>query len=168
MLRKMSVDSAHSGTEFNPQSTQLILPETILSLMLSHATTTYPEECCGLLLGVFQEGQKAKRVEEGKPMSNVFQKEERYHRFTIDPKEFMEADIGAEARGLEIVGIFHSHPNAPAKPSQYDVSHAWPSLSYVVIEIRNGKPVETRSWVLKDDRTEFVQEKVTMIGDKIG
>ena len=80
----------------------------------------------------------------------------------------MEVDIDAEARGLEIVGIFHSHPNAPAKPSQYDVSHAWPSLSYVVIEVRAAKPVEMKSWVLKDDRTEFVQEKVTMTGDKVG
>jgi proteasome lid subunit RPN8/RPN11 len=168
MLRRMSADSARSGTELNHQSIQLILPDTILSLMLSHASSTFPEECCGLLLGVFQDEQKTKRVQEGKPMSNVFQKEERYHRFTIDPKEFMEVDIDAEARGLEIVGIFHSHPNAPAKPSQYDVSHAWPSLSYVVIEVRDAKPVEMKSWVLKDDRTEFVQEKVTMTGDKVG
>ncbi len=157
----MSANSAHSGTEFNLPSTELLLPNPVLSAMLVHASSTFPEECCGLLVGVFKDDQKA--VKEGKPMSNVFQKDERYHRFTIDPKEFMLTDIDAEARGLEIVGIYHSHPNAPAKPSLFDLSHAWPSLSYVVIEVRDGKPVDTKSWVLKDDRAEYVQEKMKVI-----
>jgi proteasome lid subunit RPN8/RPN11 len=130
--------------------------------MQSHATSNYPEECCGLLLGIFENGQKTKRVTEAKSMSNVFEKNERYHRYTIDPKEFMEAEIAAESRGLEIVGIYHSHPNAPARPSEFDKTHAWPSLSYVVVELREGKVRETKSWILKDDRTEFVQEEIMM------
>ena len=158
----MSANSAHSGTEFNLPITALILPEPVFTKMHTHAASTFPEECCGLLLGVFRDDQKTKSVTEGKPMSNVFQKEERFHRFTIDPREFMQADIDAEVRGLEIVGIYHSHPSAPAKPSQYDLSHAWPALSYVVIEVRDAKATETKSWVLREDRTEFVQEKMTI------
>jgi proteasome lid subunit RPN8/RPN11 len=130
--------------------------------MQSHASSTYPEECCGLLVGVFGEEEKTKHVKEAKSMSNVFEKKERYHRFTIDPKEFMQAESAAEGRGLEIVGIYHSHPNAPAKPSEFDKTHAWPSLSYLVMELREGKIVETKSWLLKDDRTEFEPEKIEM------
>ncbi len=85
-------------------------------------------------------------------MENVFLKEERYHRYSIDPKEFLIVESAGEARGLEVVGIYHSHPNAPAKPSQFDTARAWPNLSYVVMEVRDARPVETRSGVLRDDR----------------
>jgi proteasome lid subunit RPN8/RPN11 len=132
--------------------------------MQAHASSIYPEECCGLLLGVFEDSSKTKKVKESKQMSNVFQKEERYHRYTIDPKDFMSAESDAESRGLDIVGIYHSHPNAPAKPSLFDMSHAWPSLSYVVIEVRDSEPVETKSWLLKEDRSEFVQEEMKREG----
>ena len=158
----MDADSAHSGTAFNSKDLGLILTEKILSEMLAHASSTYPEECCGLLLGGFENEAKVKRVQESKRMENVFQKEERYHRYTIDPKEFLAAETNAESRGLEVVGIYHSHPNAPARPSLFDRDRAWPTLAYVVIEVRDSKPVATRSWVLKPDRSDFEEEKLTI------
>ena len=156
----MNADSARSGTDFNPAGTSVILPDAVIADMQAHASSTYPEECCGLLLGNFKEQSTKKRVIESKRMGNVFVKEERYHRYTIDPKEFMGVESEAESRGLDVVGIYHSHPNAPAKPSQYDMDPAWPTLSYIVIEVRNSKPVETRSWLLKDDKSEFVLEEM--------
>jgi len=157
----MNADSAHSSTEFNHERTRIILADSTLAQMQSHAASIYPEECCGLLFGIFRDDSRTKKVVESKRMSNVFQKEERYHRYTIDPKEFMNAENEAESRGLDVVGIYHSHPNAPAKPSQFDMNHAWPSLSYVVIEVRDSAPVETKSWLLKEDRSEFVREEMT-------
>jgi proteasome lid subunit RPN8/RPN11 len=159
---KMNADSALSGSKFNSNETKITLSPSSLSAMEAHAVSTYPEECCGLLLGAFENGQKSKKIQEPKPMSNVFEKKERYHRFTIDPKDFMKAETDAESRGLEIVGIYHSHPNAPAKPSEFDRAHAWPSLSYLVMEVRDKKVMETKSWILKDDRSEFVPEEIVM------
>ena len=159
---KMNTDSELSGSKFNSNETTIILAPSSLSAIEAHAVTTYPEECCGLLLGTFQDSQRTKKIQEPKPMSNVFEKKERYHRFTIDPKDFMKAETDAESRGLEIVGIYHSHPNAPAKPSEFDRVHAWPSLSYVVVEVRDRKAVEMKSWILKDDRSEFAPEQIVI------
>jgi proteasome lid subunit RPN8/RPN11 len=155
----LSADFAHSGIDFKAD-TRVSLPERILSEIRSHVAHVFPEECCGLLIGNFEEGVSTKTVMDSRRMQNVFAKEERYHRFTIDPKEFLKAENEAESRGLEIVGIYHSHPNAPARPSQFDIAHAWPTLSYVVVEARDSKAMDTRSWVLKEDRTDFVEEKI--------
>jgi len=159
----MNAESAPSGTDFNPERTSVILPDATIADMHAHASLTFPEECCGLLLGNFEEQSKIKRVIESKRMDNVFVKEERYHRYTIDPTEFMKAESKAESRDLEVVGVYHSHPNAPAKPSQFDMSNAWPALSYIVIEVRESKPVETKSWLLKDDRSEFALEEMKIV-----
>ncbi len=149
--------------------TKVILNPQLLSLMESHASSTYPEECCGLLLGFYEDSSRIKRVKEAKRMSNVFQKEERHHRYTIDPKEYLKAENEAESMGLEVVGIYHSHPEAPAKPSQFDMVHAWPTLSYVVISVMNEVPAEAKSWILKNDRSEFIQEELVVTEEtKIG
>jgi proteasome lid subunit RPN8/RPN11 len=157
----MDADSAHFGTDFNASRSKLILTDSIMLTMQAHASSTFPEECCGLLLGNFEEGITIKRARESKRMENVFRKEERYHRYTIDPKEFLLAESAAESSGLEIVGIYHSHPNAPAKPSQFDKEHAWPTLSYLVVEVRDATVVDKKSWVLTDDRSEFQPEGIT-------
>ncbi|MHB8565865.1 MAG: M67 family metallopeptidase [Nitrososphaerales archaeon] len=142
--------------------TRIVLEQYMLDAMFSHARSTFPEECCGLMFGSFQEGISLKKVASSKRMENVFESKERFHRYTIDPKEFMAAEIEAQKRGEEVVGIYHSHPNAPAKPSLFDQNHAWPTLSYIVIEVREAKPVKAASWILKDDRSEFLQEELTV------
>ena len=163
----MGANSAHFGTDIKPSDEMVILTEEIISQMHTHASSTYPEECCGLLLGNFENQSKTKRVIEARRMSNVFPKEERYHRYTIDPKEFLVAEEDAESRGLEVVGIYHSHPNAPARPSKFDTDFAWPTLSYVIMEVANSKLVETRSWLLKEDRSEFAPEALITGGNKV-
>jgi len=132
----------------------------MLREMQSHATSTYPEECCGLLIGKFEGNLSRKLVSRTKRMENVFEKPERYHRYTIDPLKYMDAENEATSSGEDVIGIYHSHPNAPAKPSLFDISYAWPSLSYIVVEVRDSVPVETKSWILRDDRTEFIQENM--------
>ncbi|MDA4130319.1 MAG: M67 family metallopeptidase [Thaumarchaeota archaeon] len=165
----MNAESAHSGTEFNPARTKVVLHPQTTSLMESHAASSYPEECCGLLLGSYEDNSRIKRVNEAKRMSNIFQKEERYHRYTIDPKEYLKVENEAESMGFEVVGIYHSHPEAPAKPSQFDMVYAWPTLSYVVISVKNKVPAEAKSWILKNDRSEFIQEELMVTEEtKIG
>jgi proteasome lid subunit RPN8/RPN11 len=128
--------------------------------MHEHATSSYPEECCGLLFGKFEGDSNRKRVSRSKKMENTFEKQERYRRYKIEPMSYMDSENEAFSEGEDIVGIYHSHPNSPAKPSLFDVENAWPSFSYVIIEVRDSKTIETRSWVLKKDRTEFLPEKI--------
>ena len=140
--------------------TKVIIGKSIMDSIYSHASSTFPEECCGLLFGIFEEGVAVKRVNSSMRMDNVFEEKERYHRYTIDPKKYLIAEIDAQKRGEEVVGIYHAHPNAPAKPSQYDQNHAWPTLSYIIVEVREAKPLNVASWQLKDDRSEFIQEEI--------
>jgi len=158
----MDADFAHFGTDFKAPGTKVIITGSVMSEIRAHARSTHPEECCGLLLGNFEGDSKVKEVVEARPMGNVFRKEERYHRYTIDPKEFLTVETEAETKGFEVVGIYHSHPNAPAKPSEFDRERAWPTLSYVVIEVRNAEPEDTRSWILKEDRSDFEPEEITV------
>jgi proteasome lid subunit RPN8/RPN11 len=146
--------------------TRIVMDRLLLDSMLSHATSTYPEECCGLMLGRFQDGMSVKKPTSLRKMSNAFEPSERYHRYTIDPKEFLVAEIEAEKNGDDVLGIYHSHPNAPAKPSRFDQDHAWPTLSYVVIEVRARKPANVASWRLKEDRSEFLQEELQVDGEQ--
>ena len=127
----------------------------------SHATSTYPEECCGLMIGRLE--GVTKRVNSLKGMKNVYEPSEKYHRYAIDPMGYLNAENEAESIGEEVVGIYHSHPNAPAKPSLFDQNHAWPTLSYIVVEVRDGKPVNTASWVLKEDRSGFLEESMQVV-----
>ena len=140
---------------------QIVLDQQMLGEIHSHASAAYPEECCGLMIGRLE--GSTKMVNSLKKMKNAYEPSERYHRYTIDPMEYLNAENEAESLGEEIVGIYHSHPNAPAKPSLFDKSHAWPTLSYIVVEVRQGKPVNTASWVLKEDRSEFTQEGMQVV-----
>ena len=155
-----------SSRKINMPNTTIILDQRVILEMHSHASSTYPEECCGLLLGKFEDGSTRKLVNGSKRMENVFEKEERYYRYTIDPMKYMDAENEAASMNEEIVGIYHSHPNSPAKPSLFDMNHAWPSLSYVIVEVREAKPVNTKSWILKEDRTDFLPEDMKIQGDK--
>ena len=148
--------------------TTLFIDQPLIDQIHSHAVSTFPEECCGLMLGTFEQDSKIKRVDQLKRTENTYAPEERYHRYTIDPKEFMKVENEASGQGKEIVGIYHSHPNAPSKPSLFDQNHAWPTLSYLVVEVREKKPISTRSWILKEDRSDFLQEIIAVTGGTPG
>ncbi|HZW57377.1 MAG TPA: M67 family metallopeptidase [Nitrososphaerales archaeon] len=142
----------------------IFIDQILLDSMFSHAVSTFPEECCGLMIGGFGEDASNKKVSSIKQIKNTYEQSERYHRYTIDPKEYMETEIEVQNRGEEIVGIYHSHPNAPAKPSKFDQGYAWPTLSYIVIEVRDRKPINVTSWILKEDRSEFLPEDLKIVG----
>jgi proteasome lid subunit RPN8/RPN11 len=140
--------------------TRIVLDRKMLEEIYSHAVYTYPEECCGLMIGYFEQDSTVKRVRELKRMNNEFAREERYHRYTIDPKEYLITEESASRNGEEIVGVYHSHPNSPSKPSIFDRDHAWPSLSYLVVEVREGKAITSNSWIIAEDRKDFIQEEI--------
>ncbi len=81
-------------------------------------------------------------------------------RFLVRPDDYRAAEQRARQRRVELLGFYHSHPDHPARPSQYDLDHAWPFFSYVIISVRSGEPAEVTSWRLRDDRSTFDEELV--------
>ena len=132
--------------------------------ILAHGERDYPYECCGLLLGSFgQDG--AKSCAETFPISNAREEEAKRNRFLIRPEELIRGEKEATAKGLEIVGFYHSHPDHPAVPSQYDLEHAWPAYSYIVVAVGSGRAVDLRSWELQTDRSRFDEEEIVLKGN---
>jgi proteasome lid subunit RPN8/RPN11 len=135
----------------------------ILKEMARHAEREYPHECCGLLVGRITDGGRTRVVEELYPVENVFADVgERHHRMAIEPLDYARAERLHASRGLGVVGNYHSHPDHPAVPSQYDLEHLapWPTMSYVVVSARKGKAVDLRSWELEADRSRFNEEEI--------
>jgi len=129
-----------------------------LALMRAHGERDYPYECCGLMLGRFESGLK--QVLEAYPISNAREEEAKRNRFLIRPEELMRGEKYARERGLDVVGFYHSHPDDVAVPSQYDLEHAWPTYSYIVISVENGHAVDLRSWEMESDRSKFNDEHI--------
>jgi proteasome lid subunit RPN8/RPN11 len=125
-----------------------------------HAVAEYPHECCGLLIGRFDETER-KLVLEIYPVSNARETEARHNRSLILPEEYMRGERYARQLGLEVVGNYHSHPDHPAAPSQFDLDHAWPTWSYIIVSVREGRASDLRSWEMKADRTRFDEEEIT-------
>jgi len=118
---------------------------------------TYPNECCGVLLGKEQEGRKV--VLEILPLQNARDDSPR-NRFLILPEDLLHSDREARRRGMDIVGFYHSHPDHPARPSEYDREHAWPWYTYIILAVGNGLPGEMTAWLLSDDRGSFFPEEM--------
>ena len=144
-----------------------------LQFIQSHAESTYPEECCGLLLG--QLNGDAKTLIEVLPTENSWDAEAseafqaidssaklestRRHRFMIAPTVMLKAQKDARDRNLNIIGIYHSHPDHPAVPSQFDQAIAWQQYSYIIVSVDQGKVRDLKSWCLDDDH-QFQPEEI--------
>lgn len=139
------------------------IPPYIRSQIEAEGEAAYPKECCGILIGRdLPEGDGATRrqVERLVPGRNVFEADEQYHRFSIDPRAQLQAEREAEAEGKVVLGFYHSHPDHPARPSEYDRQHAWPFYSYVIVAIEKGKAAAMTSWVLNDQTDQFDEQEI--------
>lgn len=127
------------------------LSDGVVAAIRDHGRETYPNECCGALIG--SDGH----VMEAYSLPNTTEEGPR-RRFLVRPADYRAAEARATERGASLLGFYHSHPDHPAQPSQYDLDHAWPSFSYVIISVRNGEPDDMRSWRLREDRSQFDEE----------
>ncbi|MDQ3686195.1 MAG: M67 family metallopeptidase [Acidobacteriota bacterium] len=127
-----------------------------------HSEREYPHECCGLLIGRIESDGRTRIVVETYPVANTFAEEERHHRMLIEPLEYARAERLYSKRGLGVVGNYHSHPDGSAVPSQFDLEHLapWPTMSYIIVSVREGKAVDLRSWELAIDRSQFNEEQL--------
>jgi proteasome lid subunit RPN8/RPN11 len=124
----------------------------------AEGAAAYPNECCGILYGVEQDGER--RVTLLQPVPNVFDAEEQYHRFSISGQQLMQAERTAGERNELVLGFYHSHPDHPARPSEYDRTHAWPFYSYVIVAIANAEPREMTSWQLNEVTEQFDEQRI--------
>jgi proteasome lid subunit RPN8/RPN11 len=153
--------------------TRLVFTRQDADVIRQHGARDYPSECCGILLGRADGGRK--EVLEVVPLTNLRHDPERAqallpleepgrecerNRFLIDPRDQLRVEKEARARGLEVLGYYHSHPDSPARPSNYDLDHAWPWYSYVILAFWKGDPGEITSWVLAEDRSRFDPEPI--------
>lgn len=136
----------------------LILSDKTLRQIHLHGEEAYPEEGAGLLLGKV-EGE-VRQVVELIPVSNARQGIARRNRYLLTPQDMMEGERQAERLGLVVIGVFHSHPDHPDRPSEFDREWALPWFSYLITSVKDGEASRSRSWRLTDDRSRFLEEKI--------
>ncbi|MBI5971245.1 MAG: M67 family metallopeptidase [Deltaproteobacteria bacterium] len=124
--------------------------------MLLHAKEAYPHECCGVLVG---SGLKDKRVFQSHRVKNT-NTDRAKDRYNIDPVEIHIIDRSARAEGLDVLGFYHSHPDHPDRPSEYDREWGQVGYSYVIVSVMNGKDVSVKSWVIADEKDPYKEEKI--------
>src|SRR6201988_4250339 len=135
-------------------SESLRLMPGIADAIRRHGVETYPNECCGALIGI--DGV----VEHVTPLPNTTEEGAR-RRFLIRPADYKFVEEEARRLNHDLLGFYHSHPDHPARPSQYDLDHAWPFFSYIIVSVRAGKPEAMTSWRLREDRSAFDPERLT-------
>ena len=124
-----------------------------------HGEREYPFECCGLLIGKFAANEE-KQVAEIFPIENAREESAKHNRSLITPRDLMRGEKYAREKKLDVIGNYHSHPDHPALPSQFDLDHALPVWSYVIVSIEKGKAVDARSWEMENDRSKFNEEEI--------
>jgi proteasome lid subunit RPN8/RPN11 len=135
----------------------LKLSEDLAERIRAHAAQSYPYECCGALLGT--DGGEGRDVRDLVTLENQRQDSPR-NRFLVQPKDVLVVEKVARERGLDVIGWYHSHPDAPARPSEFDREHAWPWYSYLIISVEAAQPRRMASWRLTDDRARFDAEEI--------
>jgi len=136
----------------------ITVPNEKITEIREHGVRDYPYECCGLLLGHYTAAGKI--VTETYPISNAREESAKRNRFLIQPEELMRGERYAASHDLEVVGFYHSHPDSPAVPSNYDLEHAWPTYSYIIVSTRADQATDLFSWEQEPDRTRFNQEEM--------
>ncbi len=132
----------------------LDISKELLDQVHAHGEKAYPEEGAGFLLG------NAGRVERILPLENSREDGARHNRFLITPEDYLQAELTADRLGLNLIGVFHSHPDCPNVPSEYDREWAQPFFSYIITTVNQGKAIESRSWRLLEDRSRFEEETI--------
>ncbi|MBD3336512.1 MAG: hypothetical protein GF355_13450, partial [Candidatus Eisenbacteria bacterium] len=123
----------------------------------------YPYECCGFLVGRMEGGER--RVVEVWAAGNEKAAQEASRRFWISPENYFQLELRARKAGLEILGVYHSHPDHPGEPSEFDREHALPGWSYIVFSVLKGKPGPVASWRLAENRSRFYAEEFQVAGE---
>ena len=136
---------------------RLVIAPDVDRAIRAHGQETYPHECCGALVG--RDGFVSDVV----TLPNTTEEGPR-RRFLVRPTDYRDAERRASELGAELLGFYHSHPDHPARPSQFDLDHAWPTFAYVIVSVASGDARDMTVWYLKEDRSNF--EEGELHGDE--
>jgi proteasome lid subunit RPN8/RPN11 len=139
---------------------QLEIPAEILQRIHAHGEQAYPEEGAGFLLGKLD--GNGRLVSAILPLANTRETEARHNRYLLGATDYLRGEQEAEKCGLELLGVFHSHPDHPNRPSEFDRQWAMPWFSYLITSVHSGKAVESLSWRLAEDRSKFMEEEIVI------
>jgi len=132
-----------------------------LKQIYTHAAETYPCECFGFLVGVFEQGGAVHRVVRGANLHTA-----RTDRFEMDPQEFVQVEKQAGDAGLDVIGFYHSHPDWPPIPSQNDLALAWEGMHYLIVSVHEGRPLNASVWSLVEGEPKrFAQEPLEILDE---
>ncbi|MBI5682905.1 MAG: M67 family metallopeptidase [Deltaproteobacteria bacterium] len=145
----------------------LYLSKNIYNGIINHAKESYPYEGCGVLVGKQKQGSGVKGQGSGivknilriYPLENI-NKDRANDRYEIDPRDLLRVEKEASKERLDVIGFFHSHPDHPDRPSEFDRQRAWPLYSYIIVSVRNGKDVSVKSWTFEDEGESFKEEEI--------
>jgi len=140
-----------------PTAKQSQLEAGVAAAIRRHGEETFPHECCGALIGT------GDRVTAAVALPNTTEEGPR-RRFLVRPSDYRTAEQRASELGGELLGFYHSHPDHPARPSQFDLDHAWPTFAYVIVSVMAGAARDMTVWFLKEDRSSF--DEGTLNGDE--
>lgn len=157
-MSSRSVDGAAGAAHPDRHDVAVELGAEQREAIARHGEATYPDECCGVLLGREVNGRRI--VERLLPIENQWDEVERRRRFLIQPADVLRAEREARRLGLDVVGFYHSHPDAPARPSAFDREHAWPWYTYVIASIEAGRYVTITAWRLQNDRSTYERVRI--------
>ena len=133
----------------------------MLQRIHAHGEVAYPEEGAGLMLGSNQAEDKT--VERLLEFANAWEQSARHNRYLLTAEDVLHGEMEAARLGLDVIGVFHSHPDHPNRPSEFDREWAMPFLSYVITSVQSGVAVESRSWLLSEDRSAFTEESIIVL-----
>lgn len=135
------------------------IPGFLYQQIARHAEHAYPEECCGVLFGSDATGERLVRAVQEIDNS---QDANRARRFLISPGQYRAAEREAAVLQMDLLGFYHSHPDHPAQPSAFDTEHALPWFTYVIVSVDKARAADARAWLLREDRTCFVEQGLTV------
>ena len=136
----------------------LIIPPELMQKLHTQAESSYPEEGAGLLLGIVNDDTRL--VQSILELNNARESDARFNRYLITPRDMLRAEEEAAQRGMDVLGVFHSHPDHPSQPSEFDRQWAMPWFSYLITSVKSGKAAGSRSWRLMEDREAFTEEQI--------
>jgi len=136
----------------------LIIPREILADIFEHSQLAYPEECCGILVGLDTEGDRT--ITASHRARNVIE-ERRHERYLIDERKLIEVTRSTRNFPADIIGFYHSHPDYPSHPSLYDTeTAAWPGYSYLIVSLEKDRIASFQSWIMREEGDPFVEERI--------